>query len=230
MSGSHPCLTAAPLPPAGLCTPPEPVHGAAEMEEAGAEALPRRTPAPAWLPTAKGKGIPRCCEPTVPCGAAHPAPPAPVGSVRRSHPDPLSTTGGWSGTPTLPHRPPWEHPGLTPRPAVPTQVRRGTSACARRTAQPGCAAPVTSGPKSASRCCGKGRCVPGTGGKAPTAWRSSSGASAPRGWRAASSESTAPPMPPACTPASGTERRRTDGRDGLRPRRSGRLFLKGTTF
>ncbi|NXN73176.1 DKK1 protein, partial [Himantopus himantopus] len=30
-------------------------HGAAELDEMGAEALPRRTPAPAWLPTAKGE-------------------------------------------------------------------------------------------------------------------------------------------------------------------------------
>ncbi|NXO66180.1 DKK1 protein, partial [Phainopepla nitens] len=30
-------------------------HGAAELEETGTEALPRRTPAPAWLPTAKGE-------------------------------------------------------------------------------------------------------------------------------------------------------------------------------
>ncbi|XP_015487934.1 dickkopf-related protein 1 [Parus major] len=39
----------------GLCTAPEPPHGAAELEETGTEALPRRTPAPAWLPTAKGE-------------------------------------------------------------------------------------------------------------------------------------------------------------------------------
>uniref|UniRef100_A0A8C3TT16 Dickkopf WNT signaling pathway inhibitor 1 n=1 Tax=Catharus ustulatus TaxID=91951 RepID=A0A8C3TT16_CATUS len=39
----------------GLCTPLEPPHGAAELEEPGTEALPRRTPAPAWLPTAKGQ-------------------------------------------------------------------------------------------------------------------------------------------------------------------------------
>ncbi|NXM80206.1 DKK1 protein, partial [Oenanthe oenanthe] len=39
----------------GLCTPLEPPHGAAEPDETGTEALPRRTPAPAWLPTAKGQ-------------------------------------------------------------------------------------------------------------------------------------------------------------------------------
>lgn len=54
--GSHAWLTAIPLAPAGLCTPPEPPHGATELDEMGTEALPRRTPAPAWLPTAKGKG------------------------------------------------------------------------------------------------------------------------------------------------------------------------------
>ncbi|KAK2545082.1 hypothetical protein Q9966_001346 [Columba livia] len=97
------------------------------------------------------------------------------------------------------------------------KVRKGTSACARQTARPDSAAPVTSGPKSANRCCGKGRCVPGTGGKAPTAWRSSSGASAPRGWRVGCSESRAPPTPPACTPASGSEQRRTDTRTGRTP-------------
>ncbi|NWV07195.1 DKK1 protein, partial [Ptilonorhynchus violaceus] len=41
-------------------------HGAAELDETGAEALPRRTPAPAWLPTAKGEEAlllgPRCPE------------------------------------------------------------------------------------------------------------------------------------------------------------------------
>ncbi|KAM6415548.1 dickkopf-related protein 1 [Rhynochetos jubatus] len=39
----------------GLCTPPEPPHGATELDEIGTEMLPRRTPAPAWLPTAKGE-------------------------------------------------------------------------------------------------------------------------------------------------------------------------------
>ncbi|NWT35824.1 DKK1 protein, partial [Chroicocephalus maculipennis] len=53
--GSHAWLTAIPLAPAGLCTPPEPPHGATELDEMGTEALPRRTPAPAWLPTAKGE-------------------------------------------------------------------------------------------------------------------------------------------------------------------------------
>ncbi|XP_009074393.1 PREDICTED: LOW QUALITY PROTEIN: dickkopf-related protein 1-like, partial [Acanthisitta chloris] len=38
-----------------LCTPPEPPQGVTELEETGTEALPRRTPAPAWLPTAKGE-------------------------------------------------------------------------------------------------------------------------------------------------------------------------------
>lgn len=50
-----------PTVPAGLCTPLEPPHGAAELEEPGAEALPRRTPAPAWLPTAKGEEPPLSC-------------------------------------------------------------------------------------------------------------------------------------------------------------------------
>ncbi|NWV38519.1 DKK1 protein, partial [Grantiella picta] len=35
-------------------------HGAAEPEETGTEALPRRTPAPAWLPTAKGEECDFC--------------------------------------------------------------------------------------------------------------------------------------------------------------------------
>lgn len=48
-----PRLTA--VPPTGLCTPPESPPGAAELDETGAEALPRRTPAPAWLPARKGK-------------------------------------------------------------------------------------------------------------------------------------------------------------------------------
>lgn len=155
---------------------------------------------------------------------AHPAFPSPVGSVWDARLTPLRPLGAFRaahpaslslwGIPNLLHHPLWEHPRLNTCHPVPTQVRKGTSACALRTAQPGCAVPVTSGPKSASRCCGKGRCVPGTGGKAPTAWRSSSGASAPRGWRVASSESMALPMPPACTPASGTEHRRTDGWNG----------------
>lgn len=98
------------------------------------------------------------------------------------------------------------------------QVRRATSACARRTARRGCAAPATSGPRSANPCCARGRCAPGTAGKEPTASRSSSAAPAPRAWRAARSATAAVPTPPACTLASGTERRRgadrgwTDGR------------------
>ncbi|OXB75338.1 UNVERIFIED_CONTAM: hypothetical protein H355_008644 [Colinus virginianus] len=39
----------------GLCTPPEPPPGAPELDEPGPEALPRRTPAPAWPPDAKGE-------------------------------------------------------------------------------------------------------------------------------------------------------------------------------
>ncbi|NXG48388.1 DKK1 protein, partial [Psilopogon haemacephalus] len=30
-------------------------HGGSELDELGTEVLPRRTPAPAWLPTAKGE-------------------------------------------------------------------------------------------------------------------------------------------------------------------------------
>ncbi|KAM9379846.1 dickkopf-related protein 1 [Phaethornis superciliosus] len=39
----------------GLCTPLEPPPAATELDEIGTEMLPRRTPAPAWLPTAKGE-------------------------------------------------------------------------------------------------------------------------------------------------------------------------------
>lgn len=117
------------------------------------------------------------------------------------HPASLSPMGNAHPAPSSQ----WEHPGLSTCHAVPTQVRRATSAYALQTVQLGCAVPVTSGPRSASQCCGKGRCVPGTVGKAPMAWRSSSGASALRGWCAASSESMALLMPPDCTPASNTE-------------------------
>lgn len=145
---------------------------------------------------------------------------------------------GRSGLPPFPSCPLWDRSGMFParlsiHPPLSPQARKVTSACARRTARPGCAAPATSGPRSASRCCGRGRCAPGTGGKEPTGWRSSSAARVPRGWRVACSESTAPPTRPACTRASGTEPP-TDGRDGRTdgqtpapPER--RLFLKGTT-
>lgn len=57
VGGEHAGLTALlpPPHPAGLCTPPEPPPGVPELDEPGPEALPRRTPAPAWPPDAKGK-------------------------------------------------------------------------------------------------------------------------------------------------------------------------------
>ncbi|KAM6092647.1 LOW QUALITY PROTEIN: dickkopf-related protein 1 [Theristicus caerulescens] len=55
VSGSHPWLQPSRCLRQGSAPPPEPPHGAAELDEIGTEVLPRRTPAPAWLPTAKGE-------------------------------------------------------------------------------------------------------------------------------------------------------------------------------
>ncbi|KAI1887501.1 hypothetical protein AGOR_G00190970 [Albula goreensis] len=82
---------------------------------------------------------------------------------------------------------------------------RESPACAPRTARTATAAPVTSGPRSASRCCGWGRCAPGRGRKALTAWRSSSAATAPKASPARSGRTPRPPPHPGSTCASGYE-------------------------
>lgn len=85
------------------------------------------------------------------------------------------------------------------------QVTRATLACARPTARRAIAALATSGPKSASLCCGRAKFAPSSARKAPTAWRSSSAATALKDLPARYGK-TPPPSPgPGCTCARGSE-------------------------
>lgn len=81
-----------------------------------------------------------------------------------------------------------------------------TLACVPQTVQRVTAAHATSGPRSASRCCAKVKCVPNNARKDRTAWRSFSAAIVPKAWRAKCGKTPRPTPGPDCTCASGPER------------------------
>lgn len=108
----------------------------------------------------------------------------------------VMTTAPW----TVPEEPPWLRKYIT------AKDKKARSACDHQTAPRGCAVQDTSGPRFVNLSSKKVRCVPSTGGKAPTGWRYSSAVTVGKGWPAGCRETiTKPAILPGSTPVRDTK-------------------------